>query len=682
MARKAMTDKLLVLGVDGFDPRHAKFLMDQGKMPNLKQFVERGAAREDLVLLGNMPTVTPPMWTTLATGATAATHGITGFFNQHPEKLDTVIYALDSRMSKAEPLWNVFVEAGKRTLVWHWPGSSWPPTSDSPLLSVVDGTQPSFVHMGTALVDWEKLLLADETITELQFAAHDASDKGVAGCVITDLDKSIAAEDDGGMTSSSVRKLIAGGSKETKMLVLGHEETEVNLLGGSNVDVINSPIKPAQGWVDAPAGAKEFTLLTSGGFVRRPCLILANAEGIYDHVAIYKSKKDKEPLLVVEKDTYTTDYRDEILKEDQPVETNRSLRILELAEDGSRIRMWLSYAFDLHNTMVWHPKELHDEVFDNVGAIPPNPGVSASEKENVEKLLLPGWDIYCQWQADVLTYMLDSEHYEVIFSHLHNVDALGHKFWHYAKHRDCWQNDELYYQQAMDYVYKQTDDYLGRFLPYLDQGWTTIITSDHGLISEENEPPILTEGGVSVPVMKELGYTVLQKDEKGREMREIDWTKTRALAVRGGNIYINLKGRDPQGIVDPADKYELEAQIISDLYNYRDPETGKRVVSIALRNRDAILVGEGGPECGDIIFYMEEGYNIIHMDSLSTQRGYYETSVSPIFVAAGPGIKEGFTTDRVIRQVDVAPTMAVLGGVRMPRQCEGAPVYQIFAEEF
>ena len=163
MQRKAMTDKLLVLGVDGFDPEHAKFLMDQGKMPNLQQFVKRGAAREDLVLLGNMPTVTPPMWTTLATGATAATHGITGFFNQHPEKLDTVIYALDSRMCQAEPLWNVFAEAGKRTLVWHWPGSSWPPTSDSPNLSVVDGTQPSFVHMGTALVDWEKLLLAEES---------------------------------------------------------------------------------------------------------------------------------------------------------------------------------------------------------------------------------------------------------------------------------------------------------------------------------------------------------------------------------------------------------------------------------------------------------------------------------------------------------------------------------------
>ena len=675
---EALTKKCIVLGVDGFDPLHAKFLMDQGKMPNLKQFTQKGSAREDLVLLGNMPTVTPPMWTTLATGATAATHGITAFFNTHPEKLDTTIYALDSRMCKAELLWNVTCEAGMKTLVWHWPGSSWPPTSDSPLLAVVDGTQPSNINQGTGIVDWEKLVLADETIKELQYAAHDSSDKGVAGCVITDLDDVVAQEDDGEkMTSAKFRKLVAGGGKETTVLVLYEEETEVNMLSGSNVDVINSPIKEAHGWENAPEGAKEFSILISGGYTRRPCLILKNDNGVYDRIAIYKSKKDAEPLFVAEKDKFCYWYIDENTKKEEVKETYRSIRILDLAEDGSHLRFYLGAAMDLHGNAVWHPKELLEDVFTNVAPVPTIPTVTCAEKENVSKLVLPSWDKYCQWQADCLTYFIENEKYDVIFSHLHNVDSCGHRFWHYAKHRDIWNNDEKFYQDAIDYVYKQTDDYLGRFLPYLDQGWTMIITADHGLITEENHPPILTEGTVSVPVMKELGYTVLQKDENGKEIRAIDWTKTRALTVRGGHIYLNIKGRNPNGIVDPKDQYDLEAQIISDLYNYRDPHTGKRVVAVALRNKDAILLGMSGPECGDIIFFMEEGFNIIHMDSLSTQRGYYHTSVSPIFVAAGPGIKADYVTDRVIRQVDVAPTMAVLLGVRMPAQCEGAPAYQI-----
>ena len=92
-------------------------------------------------------------------------------------------------------------------------------------------------------------------------------------------------------------------------------------------------------------------------------------------------------------------------------------------------------------------------------------------------------------------------------------------------------------------------------------------------------------------------------------------------------------------------------QIIDDLYSYRDPITGRRLVALALKNRDAAILGMDGDRCGDIVYFMAEGFNIIHADSLSTQKGYFDTSVSPIFVAAGKGIKEGYTVTRHIRQV-------------------------------
>ena len=90
----------------------------------------------------------------------------------------------------------------------------------------------------------------------------------------------------------------------------------------------------------------------------------------------------------------------------------------------------------------------------------------------------------------------------------------------------------------------------------------------------------------------------------------------------------------------------------------------------------------GGPECGDIIAWTAEGYNDDHFDALSTTFGINDTSLSPIFIAAGKGIKKGVTTDRVIRQIDFAPTVAVIGGVRMPEQCEGAPIYQILEKKY
>ena len=124
MQRKALADKVMVLGVDGLDPRFAKKLVDEGKMPAFKTLIERGAQREDLVMLGSNPTVTPPQWTTLACGCNPNVHSITQFFRHNPNDYYLGDYNIDSRKCKAEPIWNCTAEAGKKTLVFHWPGSA------------------------------------------------------------------------------------------------------------------------------------------------------------------------------------------------------------------------------------------------------------------------------------------------------------------------------------------------------------------------------------------------------------------------------------------------------------------------------------------------------------------------------------------------------------------------------
>ena len=83
LERTAATEKIMVLGIDALDPRIVRKYVDKGVMPNMKQYIERGACRQDLVLLGANPTVTPPQWTTLSTGAYPMTHGITGFYRHN-----------------------------------------------------------------------------------------------------------------------------------------------------------------------------------------------------------------------------------------------------------------------------------------------------------------------------------------------------------------------------------------------------------------------------------------------------------------------------------------------------------------------------------------------------------------------------------------------------------------------
>ncbi len=666
---KKYTDKVLLLGVDGLDPKLTSKFMKQGKLPNIKKFVDAGAQRESLQLVCTPPTITPPLWTTLATGALPVTHGITCFWRQDPVKLDTAGYNLDSRLCTAEALWNVTAEAGMKTLVWHWPGSSWPPTSDNPNLHVVDGTQPAGVNAGVAKVEGEKITVAKDTFKEVLFKPAATTNTG-AGCVIEDIPEA----DDTFDTNS-----VLGGMSMTN-IILKQSDGEDGIEDVA-VDLCNSPIKDATGWADAPEGAKEFYVVTSSGLVRRPCLILKNEDGVYDRVAYYHSKKDAEPIVVLKKDEYKMTVLDEMIYKEEKIIASRNMMVMDIAEDGSFVRFWMSKAFDVAHDTMFHPKSLYKQIIDNVGYVPATPTFGGKNLEIVNRIMMPTWDHYCQWQADTLNYLIDENKYDVIFSHIHNVDAQGHMFWYYGKNRPVMDKmEEEGYQAAMEEVYLQTDRYLGRFTHYLDEGWTIMIFSDHGLLTpEQEEKPLIGDAfGCNVMVMQDLGFTILKKDENGNNLKEIDWEKTRAVATRGGQIYINLKGKYPTGIVDPADKYELEREIIDGLYNYR--LNGKRVIAVAMRNKDAMVLGTGGPECGDVLYWLEEGVNRLHGDALLMVEGYKETSVAPIFIAAGKGLKKGYNSQRIIRQADMAPTLAHMLDVRMPKQCEGAVIYQILED--
>lgn len=206
--RKATTEKILMLGVDGMDPRLTRKYVDMGIMPNVKKYIERGACREDLTMLGGHPTVTPPMWTTLATGCYANVHGITGFYRASASgDSSRIAYNFDSRLCHAEPLWNVTDEAGLKTMVWHWPGSAWPPTSDNPNLMVVDGTSPGSVAMAVATVDKEYLVEAStdcESVTYLEQGQMAAE----MPCVVEDLDLDGMEEEE-----TSIEKKIKAGKR-------------------------------------------------------------------------------------------------------------------------------------------------------------------------------------------------------------------------------------------------------------------------------------------------------------------------------------------------------------------------------------------------------------------------------------------------------------------------------------
>ncbi len=671
--RPAITEKIMVLGIDGFDPRLAKKYVAEGKMPNVKKYIERGSCRDDLVLLGGHPTVTPPMWATLASGCYANVHGITGFDISSAKGLDWIRYSLDSSSCKAERVWDCFAEAGKKTLVWHWPGCAWPPTSQSPNLYVVDGTSPGSVGMSFGQFDGEMMLGASLGIKEPTFF-RNMSENAVTPCSITGMD----------IVDSDGYDILAGtGALESRNIVLDKQRGSAIATPDLPINVAQSPIKPATDWANAPAGAKEIVMLLSGGLLRRPCLVLQNESGVYDRVAIYKSKKETKPLAVLTVGKLVDRIEDEGIRDDKKVNVVRNMKLLELAPDASNIRIYISASMEKDISKCLSPAKMQDWIVKSAGYAPPTSMLGQQSEELINDIMLNNWYVNAKWQAKAITDLVDNHGIEVVISHFHSIDLQEHMFIRYMTDKGYNKLPPEKYCKFMEDLYIQADWYLSNFLKYLDEGWTIIITSDHAQVCSKHDFLLMGDVlGISVGFMEELGLTKVKRDEKGNGLPEIDWENTLAIAQRETHIYVNLKGRDEHGIVDPKDKYEVEEDIITRLYGYRHPRTGKRVIALAVRNKDAVHFGLGGPESGDIVYFLAEGYQWDHADSLSTSQGEAGTSVSPIFIAAGKGIKKNFKTSRVIREIDVAPTLAALGGVRFPKQCEGAPVYQIFEEEF
>lgn len=690
MKREALSQKIMVLGVDGLDPRLTRKYIDEGKLPNMQKLVESGAQRQDLVMLGSQPTVTPPQWTTLATGANPVVHGITQFNRTIPGKINQSGYNVDSRLSKAEPIWNPLVESGYKTLVLHWPGGAWPPTSDSENLYVIDGSAPGSVGSSSMQLYGDEMIGASINTQETTFVNLHQSD-AVSPCIIERMPAEKLKPQD---TARGMQQLIQMDDEKTAELQAAGIDT-IHLIiddhdgfgtraGDHNrpVNTSISPIKDAHGWAAAPEDAKEFTLLFSDGLIRRVGLILKNDSGIYDHVALYKSKKETLPMAVCYLGQMVYNIIDENILDDQTYLSNRHFKLLKLAEDGSSLTLFASAAMDMNCGTVIHPARLHEALLENVGPYPPQCSIYSQDKD-LQATMIEVWDYVTDWYVKTIDYMIENEDITMIFSHLHSVDFVEHTFIRHMKDIGFNEHPESEYAFWMERLYKQVDDYLGRLLHYLDEGWTIIVTSDHAQVAPAYLPPQIGDMcAVNVGLLKELGYTVLQKDDAGQELRKIDWSKTQAIASQGNDIFINLKGREPHGIVDPSVKYELEEQIITDLYGYKHPDTGQRVIALALHNKDAVLLGYGGPTAGDVCFWVAEGYNYDHTDSLSTTYGEGGTSSSPIFIAAGQGLKKGVSVERIIRQTDLAPTISVLAGVRMPRECEGAPIYQILAETF
>src|SRR5262245_28020376 len=125
MARRAPAKRFVLIGLDGAGMENMLHMVQDGHCPNVKRLLEPGVYRE---AWGVLPTLTPPGWTTLVTGAWPSTHKVMDFNIYKPgAPLDQTEWGINTRLSRAEYLWNTVERAGKMPLLVKYE-MSWPPT--------------------------------------------------------------------------------------------------------------------------------------------------------------------------------------------------------------------------------------------------------------------------------------------------------------------------------------------------------------------------------------------------------------------------------------------------------------------------------------------------------------------------------------------------------------------------
>jgi len=623
-------DKVVVIGLDCAIPHLIRKHIDEGHLPTFKRLINEGVIADNCLV--PFPTVTPPNWATIATGAWAGTHGITDFHVHEPgTPLDNlnIKEAFCSDRIKAETLWDVADRIGKKCIVVNYPGS-WPMKMKHGIMVGGEGLSIGEYRDGFWGLDKRWILSGAELVTT-------------------------------GFYPLAAR----------------------------------SEFQPASDWINCPASEEklleiEFDLkfpLSRYKPARTTWYVLAHSTGEgYDRVTLSPTRDFSDAFCTLAEGQWSPKIFTTIHMEDgTTADVFFRCKLLELSDDADDFRLYIG---DLCQTTGWSdPPEAAKEIVSEEGTFGHGGGIYG---------YTTGWfglDTFAEinnqhdkWLGDVVCLLLKNHQWDLLYMHSHPPDWAYHAIITDMDSKTC--PDEEKRRKAWEChlkIYQSQDRMLAEILEYVPEEALVIVVSDHG--ATPDGPPLnpydaLVPAGLCAkpePVDMELsGYAKKALEGASYSMRP-DPKKSKAIPQRQIYVYVNLKGRDPEGIVDPAEYESVQQEIIDALYTYVDPKTGKRPVALALSKRDARILGLYGEHIGDVIYALYPWFGSQHGSILPTAE-HGVGSLKGLCVMNGPGIKKGLRLDRTMWLTDLVPTICYLMNLPLPAQAEGAVIYQVFED--
>jgi len=203
------------------------------------------------------------------------------------------------------------------------------------------------------------------------------------------------------------------------------------------------------------------------------------------------------------------------------------------------------------------------------------------------------------------------------FFYFSSLDLNSHMFW-----RAMDPNHPLYSPELnkkfgwfIPYLYQKMDEVIGRAMERMDDKTTLMVMSDHGFVSFRRGFNLNT-------YLLNNGYAALEdpfSQEETEFFNNVDWTRTRAYGLGINSLYLNLAGREMQGIVTTgAEANSLIDELAKRLIQVKDPLTGENVITHAYKP-DQVYSGPYAKKAPDLIL----GYNRHYRSSWETILGKY-----------------------------------------------------------
>jgi predicted AlkP superfamily phosphohydrolase/phosphomutase len=682
--------QVVVLGFDGADSDHTARWMDEGKLPNLARLRDQGTFRP---LRPTIPSQTPVSWSTFATGLSPGRHGIFDFLKRDPEtyrpgfaaadetrepllwgERNALFLGLLTLLLLALVLFGLLKLLRRRTVVAlgvglavgliaagvvYWAASRWVPVD-----------RPVAINNQQGETFWEILGRQGRRVKVVRVPVTFPPEPFEHGRLLTGLgtpDLSFRIGKPFYFTSELFFTPPGGGDFSIEVVEL------IDNQGGIPTEIKGPPNKlfPDQ-----------------GGYITIPMDLQVAEDKSRLDIRVSDQELSLAPGEWSDWVRFTFPFN--------PLVKLHGIGRFRLLSLDPEVRLYLSpIQFDPEKLPpivdITYPAGFVDELTAHVGLFKTIGWSidtwSIDEGTIDEGIFMEDVHQTVDKNKEMLFRLLEEDDWDMLVHYFEFTDRVQHVMYRHFDTESPLYTEEngAKYGGLILEAYQEMDSIVGETLERMPEGSILFVVSDHGFAPfrrSMNYNTWLARNGF----MKLTGEDEERKNledlfDQGDFFVNVDWSQTQAYALGLGQIYINLAGREAQGIVQPGEEYERVTRAIKEgLEAYVDEQSGKKPVAHVFTRDEAYGVYDERL-IPDLIPSNSEGYRVGWQDSLG---GIAKTVVEDnLKVWSGdhcsvyPPLVEGILfSNRVLdvseaHMADVMPTLLAIFGAEAEAELDG-----------